>query len=118
MAFIGVTFSSVTKHIPLFYSGSCGGNYSGETGYISSPSYPKKYPANADCIYTISQPTGSIIQLNFLVLDLGVGFINDSCYDYIEIRDGPSKVSPSLARLCGGQLPGFNYSTQNHVWIR
>ena len=39
-------------------------------------------------------------------------------YDYLEIRDGPSKDSPLLKKLCGIGLPASIQSSQNHLWIR
>ena len=47
-----------------------GGYNSSYGGIITSPSYPGNYPNNADCIYTISQPTGTVILLNFLSMDI------------------------------------------------
>ena len=45
----------------------CGGGYfSAANGTITSPSYPKNYPKNEDCIYIILQPTSTVIILNFL----------------------------------------------------
>merc|ERR1711879_543538 len=50
--------------------GACGGNFTTPQGIITSPSYPDNYPDNADCIYTISQPYGVTILLNFLSMDI------------------------------------------------
>ena len=93
-----------------------GGHFSTIGGSIKSPSYPGYYPNNKDCIYTISQPTGTVILLNFLSMDIDY---DSSCdYDYIEIRDGPTAGSPLLDKLCGNEIPASIQSSQNQLWIR
>ena len=93
-----------------------GGFNSSYGGIITSPSYPNNYPPNTDCTYTISQPTGTVILLNFLSMDIDY---DSSCdYDYIEIRDGPTAGSPLLDKLCGNEIPASIQSSQNQLWIR
>ena len=75
--------------------GLCGGNFTTPKGILTSPSYPEIYPNNIDCVYTITQPTGTAIQLNINILNTEL----DS--DIIEIRDGPSEFSPFLAEISG-----------------
>ena len=101
--------------------GECGGTFSLPFGILTSPSYPQNYPDNADCIYIISQPIGNAITLSFLCFYTQKWF--GTCYDYLEIRDGPSEASPVLEKLCGGGwddiLPA-NYlqSNTNQLWLR
>ena len=93
-----------------------GGYYSTTGGIITSPSYPGNYPDNADCIYTISQPTGTAILLNFLIMDMAH---HSSCDDdYLEIIDGLSAASPILAKLCGNRIPAPIQSSQNQLWMK
>ena len=94
------------------HAGAYGGNFSDQNGIIYSPSYPSIYPDNADCTYTISQPNGHVILLNFLSMD------TEECYDYLEIRDGPSDVSPLLGKLCGSEIPAPIQSSQNQLWMK
>ena len=92
--------------------GVCGGSFTAPNGILYSPSYPESYPDNADCIYTISQPAGTVIMLIFLSIDIE---ICSSCdCDYIEIRDG----STVLDKLCGNEIPAPIQSTQNQLWIK
>ena len=95
-------------------SGKCGGMFTTlPFGIITSPSYPNKYPVNADCVYTISRPSGTVIHINFLDMDIHCR------YDYIEIKDGLSKDSRRLTKLCGNLAPSnIVKSTQNHMWIK
>ena len=98
--------------------GNCGGNFTDANGHFSSPSYPNYYPANTYCIYTISQPNGTVILLNFLSMDIQKYWYTDNCYDYLEIRDGPSTASPLLDKLCGSDIPAPIQSNQNQLWMR
>ena len=95
---------------------TCGGTYSSLRGAIESPSYPDPYPDNADCIYIISLPTGTIIGLSTEVFD--IEHVGDCGADSLEIRDGGSIDSPSLGKFCGTDLPSSIQSTQNNMWIR
>ena len=97
-------------------SATCGGSYGSLSGAIESPSYPNPYPDNADCIYTISLPTGTVIGLSTEVFN--VEYVSDCRYDSLEIRDGGSEYSPSLGKFCGTDLPSSIQSTQNHMWMR
>ena len=94
----------------------CGGYFSTANGTVTSPSYPDNYPGNADCTYTISQPNGNVILLNFLSMDIED---DTSCsYDYLEIRDGLSDTSTLLDKLCGSEIPAPIQSSQNQLWMK
>ena len=96
--------------------GACGGSFTTPNGILASPSYPENYPDDADCIFTISQPTSTVILLNFLIIDIEKAAWSQ-CHDYIEIRDGPSDA-PFLDRVCGNKIPAPIQSNQNLVWMR
>ena len=100
-------------------SGACGGTFSTPNGILTSPSYPDNYPYSADCAYTISQPTGSIILLTFHSMDIEEDTWCPTCScDYLEIRDGSSAASPLLGKLCGSNIPAPILSSQNQVWMK
>ena len=101
-----------------FRIGACGGSFTTPQGIFTSPSYPENYPDNADCIYTISQPTGTVILLNFLSMDIDDGGYSACNLDYLEIRDGPSVDSTVLGKLCGNEIPDPIQSSQNHLWMK
>ena len=99
----------------------CGGYFSNTNGTITSPSYPGNYPDNADCIYTIAQPIGTVILLNFLSIDIQIctySWCNPCIFDYLEIRDGPSADSFLLDKLCGSESPAPIQSNQNQLWMK
>ena len=90
-----------------------------QNGILRSPSYPKNYPNNADCIYIITQPTYIFFKLKFHSMDIDEcnhGNCSSQCSeDYIEIRDGQSETNPLLKQLCGNN----SYEgIKNKVFIR
>ena len=98
--------------------GECGGNFTFPLGIIVSPLYPDSYPANVDCVYTIIQKMHTVILLNFSYFDTEKGKSLATCPDYLEVRDGPSEISPLLGKLCGIDNPKPIMSTNNKIWIK
>ena len=70
---------------------ACGGTYSNSSGVLSSPSYPNVYPELAACVYLISQPSGTYVNVFFL--SMSVDCEGGLRSDYIEIRDGETEES-------------------------
>ena len=110
-----------------YNSGGCGGNFTTANGALTSPSYPSNYPDFADCIYTISQPTGTVIVLKFLSMDIeeyhgyrGCLFVwgTKPLGDYLEVKDGPSAGSPLLKYFCGKEIPAPVQSSQSNLWLK
>ena len=97
--------------------GACGGSFNTPKGILTSPSYPRNYPDNADCIYTISQPVAPYISISFLHMDLDC---EGRPADYVELRDGDSEESPLMGSFCGDRsnVPAVMQTTQNHLRIR
>ncbi|XP_033124714.1 uncharacterized protein LOC117123027 isoform X2 [Anneissia japonica] len=42
-------------------TGSCGGDFTGTSGYIASPGYPGNAPSSSSCMYTITAPEDYVI---------------------------------------------------------
>ena len=95
---------------------TCGGNYSDANGILSSPFYPNLYPVFADCVYLISQPKGTYVNISFLTLDIEC----DGISEIIELRDGSYDESPLIGTFCGNisVVPDFIVTTQNYVNVR
>ena len=75
--------------------------------------------------YTVSQPIGNIIYLNFINININiVNIINrvkqvvSTCNNYLEFRDGPSAESTFLLKICDNQIPAQIQTSQNHLWMR
>ena len=106
----------------------CGGNYTGRSGLISLPWYPEPYPPAKDCIYLISQPSGTNIQITINNIDINCDYfgkqsgldLGSGKTDFIEMRDGNSAESPIIIRHCGNgsKIPSTMQTTENFLWIR
>ena len=99
---------------------TCGGNYSNASGVLTSPSHPNPYPDLADCVYLISQPNGTYVNISFITMDIDCQGLTTLTSDYIEMRDGKSEDSILIGRFCGSgsNVPDFLQTTQNHLRIR
>ena len=101
----------------------CGGTYSNASGVLSSPSFPNQYPEWADCVYLISQPNGTYVNISFVTMDIDCQEVLTSeglKSDYIELRDGKTEESPLMGIFCGdgSNVPDFMQTTQNHLRLR
>lgn len=96
-----------------FRIGSCGGSVITPQGLLTSPSYPDSYPNDAECIYTISRPEMTYINITFEGFDT-------LCGDNLEMWDGDSMNSPKMASFCGNGTvkPSYLLTSQNHLIMR
>ena len=97
----------------------CGGNFSGPSGFLTSPSYPNSYPNNIECIYLVTQPIGTLINIEIISIDIDCEYYGTSS-DLLKIRDGPSESSPLINTLCGNEdsSPKFMQTSQNNLRMR
>ena len=105
----------VIKDIEWFTA--CGGIFSNASGFLFSPTYPNTYPELADCVYLISHPNGTYVNISILTMDIDC---QGTPSDYIEMRDGNSEQSPLIVTDCGNgnRIPSVVQTTQNHLRIR
>ncbi|KAJ1079977.1 hypothetical protein NDU88_000199 [Pleurodeles waltl] len=102
--------SNITR--PIFL---CGGDHTGDSGYIASEGFPSHYPSNKKCTWTITVPEGQVVMLSFRVFDLEADPI---CrYDYLDVYNGHSTTTQRLGRFCGTFRPGAVLSTSNKMMI-
>ena len=115
---MGAGFHIVYNALQQFIA--CGGNYSNTSGVLFSPSHPNPYPDMAECVYLISQPNGTYVNISFLSLDINCQGLTPLTSDYMELRDGNSEDSPLMARFCGddSNVPDFMHTTQNYLRIK
>ena len=97
----------------------CGGKYSKANGILTSPLHPDPYPGMANCIYLISQPNGTYVNISFLNMDIVCQDLALGS-DYIEMWDGISEDSPLMGKFCGNgsDVPTFMQTTQSSLRIR
>ncbi|XP_053574332.1 procollagen C-endopeptidase enhancer 1 [Bombina bombina] len=93
----------------------CGGDITGDAGYIASEGFPNYYPHNKKCVWSITVPDGHVVMLTFRVLDMES---DPSCrYDYLSIYNGHSRTAQQLARVCGTFRPGALMSTGSQMML-
>ncbi|XP_019762656.1 tolloid-like protein 1 isoform X1 [Dendroctonus ponderosae] len=84
-------------------------------GIISSPNYPKYYPASKDCAWHIRTLPGHRIRLIFMNFNLES---HPECYfDNVQIFDGDSSKSHQKGRYCGPRVPLPIDSTENQLYM-
>ncbi|XP_071826204.1 cubilin-like isoform X2 [Apostichopus japonicus] len=113
-----VAYDGFTSHyVALNSSTVCGGSLTAQTGIVTSPGYPAEYFANADCVWTITVPTGRQIAVNFT--SMNIQSTSGCLYDSLELRNGGYDSSPLMATLCGTSLPSQLYvSHSNQLYLR
>ncbi|XP_035217484.1 cubilin-like, partial [Stegodyphus dumicola] len=96
-------------------STECGGTYYQESGVIRSPGFPNNYPSNSKCVWIIQAKPYRQIILNITHFRLETGTI--CTYDYLEIRNGGSQVSPLIGKYCD-QIGHEVKSHSNMLWLK
>lgn len=94
----------------------CGGEHSGDSGYIASEGFPRHYPPNRNCTWTITVPEGQVATLSFRVFDLEP---DPLCrFDSLSVYGGHGPGAPLLGRFCGTFRPGALLATGNRLLLR
>ncbi|KAI4575387.1 hypothetical protein MJG53_011590 [Ovis ammon polii x Ovis aries] len=89
----------------------CGGNYTDPEGLLFAD-LSGPFMQDRQCIYTIKQPPGEQIQVNFTVVELEG---QSGCsHSYIEVRDDQTL----LGKVCGNETLSHIKSITNSIWIR
>ncbi|XP_043205584.1 cubilin-like [Amphibalanus amphitrite] len=79
------------------------------------------YDDNLDCRWVVRGDAGRVLRLTLQQpFNIEVnGSSSVSCpYDYLEVRDGSSPVSPLIDRYCGSQLPPAITASSNELFIK
>ncbi|XP_061193722.1 bone morphogenetic protein 1-like [Saccostrea echinata] len=78
---------------------------------LTSPNFPAKYPLNFECTNTYTNPGGTVtVQLKYLDVEEDTSSPG-ACFDSVEIFDGVSTSSSSIAKLCGTTAPTQPYTS-------
>ncbi|XP_013364927.1 PREDICTED: procollagen C-endopeptidase enhancer 1 isoform X1 [Chinchilla lanigera] len=94
----------------------CGGDVTGESGYVASEGFPNLYPPNKECIWTITVPEGQTVSLSFRVFDLE---LHPACrYDALEVFAGSGTSGKRLGRFCGTFRPAPLVAPGNQVTLK
>ncbi|XP_067667880.1 CUB and zona pellucida-like domain-containing protein 1 [Haliotis asinina] len=103
-ALAGVAAAEVYKHTSLLAGPA--------PGYITSPSWPVNYPHNHLETWTLT----AIHPIYVIVVQAVATHIEQdpACrWDYVQVHDGPSTLSPPLGRFCGFSRPTLSSSGNN-----
>lgn len=88
----------------------------GESGFFTTPNYPKSYPSNMECEWTIVTSHGYTIELKFEEFNLEN---SGAClYDFVDVRDGSSEFSSLINRFCASIIIAPIRSSNNSLFIK
>ncbi|EDO43917.1 predicted protein, partial [Nematostella vectensis] len=93
------------------------------SGSIRSPNFPRDYPHNAECTWTITVPRGRYVKLMFGTFDVETFYHKDgsaTCIDLVEVKDGGDKHKQLLGAYCNSNRPPYaiiSSSNQIRVWF-
>jgi len=114
MAYLFATFPRVCV---VFGVQACGGVYTQQSGNLTSPYYPDRYPNNKECVYVIRQPEGSTITLAFQRFHIEASFSRNgstSCpHDYLEVSASDILLQEKHAYIFSFISPNGSEKTNN-----
>jgi len=94
----------------------CGGYLFDKKGTISSPGYPSHYPVNRQCTWVIQAQDNHPIRVKVTGFQLEHHI--DCNYDYLEVRNGGSPISPLIGKYCGSDAIKTFSSSSHALFIR
>ena len=108
--------SNITTPLFIFLSSECGGEFSGDKGTLTSPSYPRSTLKQIICTWRITVPEGYTVRFVFEDLDIQNHYKCST--GYVQIKDRiQSGYDESLGVYCGRLLPSPITSKSNTVEI-
>ena len=57
-------------------SGACGGEFTDNSGQLTTPNHPNNYPNNKNCIWKITVPDNAQVSLKFHVFKVRTKIVN------------------------------------------
>ena len=85
----------------------------GDSGYLSSPGYPKTFVDNEYCLWNIMVRQDQKIALR--LEDVRLGLYCDK--SYVIVRDGMTSEASSLGTFCTQDSPKEITSSGNSMWV-
>uniref|UniRef100_A0A8K9V7L3 CUB and Sushi multiple domains 2 n=1 Tax=Oncorhynchus mykiss TaxID=8022 RepID=A0A8K9V7L3_ONCMY len=89
----------------------CGGNLTQRTGTILSPGFPEPYLNSLNCVWKITVPEGSGIQIQV------ISFVTEQNWDSLEVFDGGDNSDTMLGSFSGTTVPALLNSTSNQLYL-
>ncbi|XP_064556077.1 cubilin homolog [Drosophila montana] len=94
---------------------NCGGRIYASTGMLNSPGYPLNYTNGLDCIWQLSAPPGSQLELQMDLFELAA--THNCSGDWLEVRNGGSNQSSLIGRFCARSIPSRIPSFTHEVYL-
>ncbi|KAL3289762.1 hypothetical protein HHI36_023157 [Cryptolaemus montrouzieri] len=95
------------------FGSNCGGTLTGLSGMFSSPDYPRSYPSDTACEWTIQLAPGNEVSISFQKFNIPV---SDKCnMDFLEIRQ-KNATGNVIGVYCGDKKP-TKITYQGSIWI-
>lgn len=92
----------------------CGGQFTALSGEFGSPVQNGEYHNGMSCEYTISLPSNTQIDLEFIQFDMK----DEDCqYNYVIIYEGTSQNDPLARKVCGSTIPPSYKSLSNELLL-
>ncbi|XP_071477907.1 blastula protease 10-like [Diadema antillarum] len=95
------TTTKTTTSTPTVFVGTCGGDFTGNSGTMASPNYPDNYDNDLECVYTIEVDPGRRVELSFD--DMLIENQRKCKWDSLEVNLGEGVKVPM--KLCGPNYP-------------
>uniref|UniRef100_G3NWU6 CUB and Sushi multiple domains 2 n=1 Tax=Gasterosteus aculeatus aculeatus TaxID=481459 RepID=G3NWU6_GASAC len=89
----------------------CGGNLTQRTGTILSPGFPEPYLNSLNCVWKITVPEGSGVQIQV------ISFVTEQNWDSLEVFDGGDNTDTMLGSFSGTTVPALLNSTSNQLYL-
>ncbi|KAH3692443.1 hypothetical protein DPMN_194284 [Dreissena polymorpha] len=85
----------------------CGGRLSMQSSFLTSPGFPRPYPNNLRCNYTLDMDPQRYTFINFDAnnFDIEAGGRLGCIYDFIAVYEGNSSNGRMLGKFCGSTAP-------------
>lgn len=87
-------------------------------GVLSDGSGTSSYCNNLECSWLIQPPQANQITLTFTDFDIELASSDGYFYDFVEVYDGSSTLSPLLGRFTGNNIPPSISSSNGSMLIR
>uniref|UniRef100_A0AAQ4RB48 CUB and Sushi multiple domains 2 n=1 Tax=Gasterosteus aculeatus aculeatus TaxID=481459 RepID=A0AAQ4RB48_GASAC len=98
----------------------CGGNLTQRTGTILSPGFPEPYLNSLNCVWKITVPEGSGVQVSLLLKSQYIqviSFVTEQNWDSLEVFDGGDNTDTMLGSFSGTTVPALLNSTSNQLYL-
>ena len=78
------------------------------------------YEPDLNCHWTVTGPPDKIIKMRFTSFNLEMrqNDTHQSCWDYVEVRNGDVPFSPQVGVFCGATAPPDFLSSRDHLWVK